>query len=145
MPAGRPSKYKPEFCDRVIELGEQGMSKVEIAAELGIYYDTFLAWQDKYPEFFESVKRATFLCQSWWERMGREATFGGCEGFNSTAFIFNMKNRFPDSWRDRKEQEISGPNGSPIQIEISDSDQAKRIAEAFISSGTTSTDDSETP
>ena len=146
MPGGRPTKYKPEFCERVIELGKQGASKVEIAAELGVHYHAFLNWQDKYPEFAQSVSEASRLCQAWWERKGREATFGGCEGFNATAFIFNMKNRFPDSWRDRKEQEISGPGGAPIQLEISDASQARRIAEAFINSGATSgDDDSESP
>ena len=106
MPAGRPSKYKPEMCDRVIELGREGMSKVEIAAELDIHYSTFIAWQEEKPEFSASVKQAEKFSQAWWERKGREATFDS-QGFNATSYIFNMKNRFSDDWRDKVETDIN--------------------------------------
>lgn len=108
MPAGRPSKYDPKFCDKVIELGKQGASKAEMALELNIAYSTFDLWEHNKPEFSEAVKQARRLSQGWWEREGRKATFGASPGFNATSFIFNMKNRFSDDWRDKVEQEHSG-------------------------------------
>ncbi len=114
MPAGRPSKYDPAFCDRVIELGREGASKAEIALELDICYATFDTWQNDKPEFLEAVKRAERLSQGWWEKKGRSATFGGVEGFNATSFIFNMKNRFKADWRDKQELEHSGSIGSAL-------------------------------
>ena len=36
MPAGRPTDYRPEYCERVIELGRLGMSVVEMAADIGV-------------------------------------------------------------------------------------------------------------
>lgn len=105
MPAGRPSKYDPAFCDRVIELGREGASFAEMALELDIAYSTFDVWKNDNAEFSEAVKKAERLSQGWWEREGRKATFGGIDGFNATSFIFNMKNRFKQDWRDKTEVE----------------------------------------
>lgn len=112
MPAGRPTKYDPAFCDKVIELAREGASKAEIALELDICYDTFSVWQKDIPEFSEAVKKAERLSQGWWEQKGRKATFGEVEGFNATSYIFNMKNRFKHDWRDKVEQDLSSSDGS---------------------------------
>lgn len=105
MPAGRPSIYQPSMCSQVIDLGREGASKAEMAANIGINRDTFAEWEKTNHEFSEAVKEAVQLSQAWWEEQGRKATFGGVEGFNATAWIFNMKNRFRDDWRDKVEQE----------------------------------------
>lgn len=108
MPAGRPSKFKPEFCAKVLELGREGASKAEMALELDIAYSTFDVWQNENAEFSEAVKAAERLSQGWWEREGRRATFGAMPGFNATSYIFQMKNRFKEDWREKQEVEHSG-------------------------------------
>lgn len=105
MPAGRPTDYEPDFCARVIELGKEGASKAEMAADLGCARSTFTLWEETHAEFSGAVKHAVDLSQAWWEKNGRLATFGGTEGFNATSFIFNMKNRFPADWKDKVEQD----------------------------------------
>lgn len=122
---GRPSKYNPAFCERVIELGKEGMGKCEMAAKLGVHYQTFEDWQSVHPEFSISVKEALRYSQAWWEEQGRKATFGGTPGFNATSFIFNMKNRFKDDWRDKVENEITGPDSGPVQIGFKIIDEKK--------------------
>lgn len=117
MPAGRPTKYRKEMCDRVIELGAEGMGVCEIAADLGIHHSTFGAWQEQHPEFSAAVKEALRRSQAWWEGQGRVATFGGVEGFNATSYIFQMKNRFRDDWADRKQTELTGKDGGAIKTE----------------------------
>lgn len=108
MSGGRPTKYSPDVCERVLALGKEGMGKCEMAEELGIHYQTFEAWQEVHEEFSTAVKAALRSSQAWWEKNGRLATFGAVEGYNATSFIFNMKNRFKDDWRDKQEQEHSG-------------------------------------
>ena len=112
MAGGRPTKYKEEYCDQVIEFMRDGSSKVQFCAELKISYQTFLNWQEAYPEFLESVKTAEAISQAWWEEKGKKAVFGGIDGFNATGFIFQMKNRFPDHYSDKKELEHSNPDGN---------------------------------
>lgn len=105
---GRPTKYDPAFCERVVDMGREGMGKCEMASELDLHYETFEAYQAKHPDFSEAVKAALRLSQAWWEKQGRVATFGAHPGFNATSYIFNMKNRFKEDWRDKVEQEQSG-------------------------------------
>ena len=43
-PVGRPSKYKPEYCERVLEMAAEGCSWAEYAAEFGIDRTTLYDW-----------------------------------------------------------------------------------------------------
>jgi len=99
---GRPTKYNSAMCERVIECGSQGMGKCEMAEELGITFTSFETYQQQHPEFLEAVKEALRKSQAWWERKGREATFGAVDGYNATSYIFQMKNRFKQDWADRQ-------------------------------------------
>jgi len=106
--AGRPSKYKPEFCKTVIDCGTEGKTLAAMAEACGVNRETLNDWIVAHPAFSDAVKRGLQKAQVWWEDQGRIATFGGCEGFNATSFIFNMKNRFKEDWRDKVETEHSG-------------------------------------
>lgn len=107
---GRPTKYKPEFCETVVSIGKEGGSKAEMACAIGVMRNTMGDWEKDHPEFSNAVKLAVEESQAWWEKKGRSATFGGYEGFNASAFIFQMKNRFRDDYRDKVEvaHSISG-------------------------------------
>ena len=119
MPAGRPSKYDPEFCDIVIEVGEGGDTLAAMAEACGIHRETLNEWIEIHPEFSDAVKVGLQKAQVWWEKKGKVATFGEQPGFNATSFIFNMKNRFKDDWRDKVEQDHTSSDGSmtPQKVE----------------------------
>lgn len=108
MPAGRPTKYDPSFCDTVLESGTAGKTLAGMAEDLDIDRSTLNDWMEQHEEFSRAVKRGLQKAQAWWEDQGRIATFGGVEGFNATSYIFQMKNRFRDDWRDKQEREHSG-------------------------------------
>lgn len=125
---GRPTKYRPEMCEQVIELGKEGAGKAEMAAAIGIGYPTFKEWIRKdgeyfNPDFSAAVNIAVGYAQAWWEKNGRAATFKS-EGFNATSYIFNMTNRFGDDWKHKSEQTVQGPNGGPISHEVT---QVQRV------------------
>lgn len=92
------------------------MGIAEMAAEIGISRETFNVWRKDRKDFSDAVKEAVALSQAWWEKQGRMATFGAIDGFNATSYIFQMKNRFRDDWRDKHDLEHSGPDGTPIQF-----------------------------
>ena len=103
--AGRPTKYRKEMCDEIIPLFEQGMSITEVSVNIGISKETFNVWRKENKDFSDAVKRGIEASQAWWESKGRQATFGGVQGFNATSYIFNMKNRFSEDWREKQEIE----------------------------------------
>ena len=56
---GRPTVYRPEFCERVIEMGKNGYSIASMASELDVDKATILRWRDEHEEF-----RTAFLLES---------------------------------------------------------------------------------
>lgn len=103
MAGGRPTKYKPEFCETVIKAGEEGATLAGMAEACDVYRGTLNEWMEAHPEFSSAVKRGLQKSQVVWEKNGMLGALGGIQGFNSTAYIFNMKNRFPADWREKQE------------------------------------------
>jgi len=114
-PGGRPTKYDPAMCEIVIQCGAEGKTLVGMADALNIHRDTLHEWRKSNPEFSDAIKFGLMKSQAWWEETGRIATFGGVQNFSATAYIFQMKNRFAEDWRDTVKQEITGADGGPIQ------------------------------
>ena len=104
---GRPSKYDPAFCDTIIRCGTEGMTLAEMADALDVDRATIADWREHKPEFSRAVNLGLQKAQAWWERQGRIATFGGCDGYNATSYIFQMKNRFREDWRDKQDVDVN--------------------------------------
>lgn len=96
---GRPSKYLAEMCETVLDLGEAGKSKAQIARSLGVSRQTVDVWKEEHPEFRDALKEAHDRAQAWWEDKGQDGLTA--DKFNAVLFIFQMKNRFRDDYRDR--------------------------------------------
>lgn len=110
---GRPSLYDPSYCDLVLELGAEGKSRAQIAAALGVSRQTIENWCDAHPQFLDALKEAKDLELAWWETAGQMNMTR--QGFNATAFIFQMKNRFRSDYRDVVANEHTGRDGGPIE------------------------------
>lgn len=105
MSFGRPTKYKPEFCQLLMEHMKLGYSFECFGAEVLVTEKTLYNWVDKYPDFLQSKRLGEKLCQKWWEKLGRGIVSGKIQG-NAAVYIFNMKNRF--NWSDKREVALSG-------------------------------------
>ncbi|MBW2610684.1 MAG: hypothetical protein JRC68_10135 [Deltaproteobacteria bacterium] len=110
---GRPTKYRKEHCDVVVNLMKKGWSKVEVCAQLEIDYHTFLSWQEKHKPFLQSVKRGDKLSEAWWMGKGRISLNDST--FNSTLWYMNMKNRH--GWADKTE--LRTPDGIDLNVNTS--------------------------
>ena len=104
---GRPSKYDPAYCAKIIEFGKAGYSVVEMAAEIGVTRATVEEnWPADHPEFFEAFTHAKQLSQAWWERQGRENLTA--DKFQASLYSRSMAARFPHDWRESKQVEHKG-------------------------------------
>ena len=104
---GQPTKYLPEHCERVQELGKEGCSLAEMALDLDIAWSTLQLWAKTHPEFSAAMDRARKLALGWWEKQGRKGIWAGKE-FNAQAYRLQVMNRFPDTWRDTREIQLKG-------------------------------------
>lgn len=96
------SKYKPEYCDRVIEMGKEGKSPAQMAAQLDICRVTLSNWAKDHEEFNRAYARAMTLSQEWWENLGGRAVTGGVDGFNHHVFNLVMKGRYRDDYSEKR-------------------------------------------
>jgi hypothetical protein len=101
---GRPTKYKKEYCELLIEHGKQGHTLESFAATIGVDRDTLKEWAKTHPEFSAAKKRYKDFQQLTLEKIGLAGMTGKLQRFNSTAWIFMMKNCC--GWRDKKEIEV---------------------------------------
>ncbi len=117
----RPSKYKPEFCERLIDYMSEGLSFDSFGAEVNASRPTLYAWTNEYPEFAQAKQMGEVMCQQWWEKAGIKGMLSGKE-FNAVTWIFNMKNRF--KWQDRHEiQHELGENAQKLMISVQEAKQ----------------------
>lgn len=124
--AGRPSKYKPEFCEQAAKLCRLGATDIEIADFFGVAKATINTWKLQRPEFLDSLKAAKAEADARVEQsLYHKAvgySFDSEKIFNNqgeviraktrehvppdtTAMIFWLKNRRPEQWRDKHEVE----------------------------------------
>lgn len=111
---GRPSNYDPAYCETVIELGRQGASVVEMAAEIGVARATLETnWPAAHEEFLEALTHARELSQAWWEKTGRVGMIENT--INASIWSRSMAARFPRDWREVRGTELTGKDGGPVQ------------------------------
>lgn len=145
----RPSKYKPEFVQKAVDLCLQGATDRELAEFFKVSESTLNLWKIEHAEFSEALKMGKELAD---ERVVRSlyrralgyshdavhvSNFQGqvtltpiVEHYppDTVAAIFWLKNRRPAEWRDVKalDANLSGSIGTyaaqPIPVEARDSD-----------------------
>lgn len=111
---GQPTKYRPEMCERLIELGRIGMSLTAASVALGVSDDSLSRWADKHPDFGDAMREYKRLNLAWWEEQGRTHLVEepGAPKFNHVLWYMNMKNRH--GWADKQELKAD------ISIDIAD-------------------------
>lgn len=116
MAAGRPTDYLPEYCERVIELGREGKSVVQMACELDAHKDTLYEWAKVHQEFSDAFTRAKQWSQNWWESKGQTGL--DASGFNASLWSRSMAARFPDDYTERQKRELTGKDGAAIETSV---------------------------
>lgn len=99
---GRPTKYKPEICGLFPKIMEEGESIEEVAVIIGVSVSTIYLWKEKHKKFSEALKKGVEISKAWWLKQGRIGIREN--GFNSTLWYMNMKNRH--GWADKNENKV---------------------------------------
>lgn len=124
------TKYGPEMLEKAKECAASGMTDREIALELEVHLKTIYQWKKKYPKFKEALQIWKYIADQKVERSLYERATGydfveeklWCNQNGEVtrvetvkhvppdikAIIFWLKNRQPDTWKDKTETEHSG-------------------------------------
>lgn len=134
---GRPTKFLPEYIEQGRKIAMLGHTNEEMARFFEVGQTTFDRWLARYAEFRGAIKKGkdaadANMVESLYRRgMGyshaavKIMAVDKCveqvpyiEHYppDTTACIFWLKNRQPKKWRDKVEQEVSGPEGGPIEV-----------------------------
>ena len=119
-PGGRPTLYRHERCDQIVEVMATGLSAEAAAARIGISARSLFYWQRQHPEFLQAIQEGRQKCLLFWEQRALEMA-GGAPG-NSQIVILALKNRSRAAYgwhHDSQRVEHSGPDGAPVAIESS--------------------------
>jgi hypothetical protein len=141
MAGGRPTAYRPEYAEQLIEyfsvkpcaFEERENSKGEIqritipaslptmagfACKIGVHRETILNWSKNHPEFFDALK----LAKEYQEHILIENGLMG--GYDKTFAIFTAKNLI--NWRDKTEVD-SHHSGHLSVSDLTDDELRSRI------------------
>lgn len=111
---GRPTAYRVEYCDMLVEHMSKGLSFETFGVTIGVHPDTVDAWAElevvdvdgtkverpKHPEFRRAKNEGRKAALKYWESLGVDLITGKIKG-KAAVWIFVMKNRF--KWTDRVE------------------------------------------
>ena len=136
-PVGRPSLYRPEYCEKVIELGRAGCSPAEIASDLNVDRATLIRWTDEHEEFRTALTRAKVHEQAWWEKAGKSGMIA--DKFNAAVWTKSVTARFRDDYSEKREEgpSITIVTNSAVDVRQLDADSRDALRMALMSAGKT--------
>ena len=118
---GRPTDYKPEFCQMLTDHMSKGYPFETFAGIIRVAKSSIYKWANEFAAFSEAKKLGESLCYMHWMRVGQGLAHGKIKG-NVTAWIFIMKNIC--HWRDHSNTQIGigigigdNPNAIPLTID----------------------------
>ena len=136
---GRPESYRPEYADLAYKFCLLGASDARLAEMFEVCIATIHNWKLQYPDFLDALRKGKEIADAevahalYHRALGYKApeddirVVGGEIVITPTlkhyppdtsAATLWLKNRQGDKWRDKIEQEVTGPNGGPVQAQI---------------------------
>lgn len=94
---GRPSLYREEYCEQLIEHMKDGRGYDAFAGVIRVGIRTIHDWEKNHPAWADAKAIGFAVCMLWWDQQGRDGLFAGKQ-FNVAAWIYNMKVRFKGDW-----------------------------------------------
>jgi hypothetical protein len=114
---GRPTLYRREMCDRLVDAMANGLTAEAAAARIGISARSLFNWQKQHPEFLQAIQEGRQRSQLWWEE--RALAMANGEAGNTQIVVLGLRNRSraATGWNnDTVKLEHTGPEGGPVEV-----------------------------
>lgn len=115
---GRPAfEITDDVCNKAEQYAAEGLTQEQIATALGMGERTLYEKVKKFPQFAQAIKRG----QAKGIQEVANALFQNAMKGNVTAQIFFLKNRSPETWKDRNIPDDSEqPKASKVNVTVID-------------------------
>ncbi len=110
--AGRPTKYSPDRCERIVEALRGGNTRQTACALGGISDETFARWLREHVDFMDSVKKAESEAEAANVAIVKKAALAG----TWTAAAWWLERKLPQQW------------GRTDRVEVTIRQQAEALA-----------------
>jgi hypothetical protein len=118
LKCGRPTSYRPEFCERIVVLMAEGRSLDGCASILGVHPDSLYEWQKKFPEFSDAVRAGRAAATTFWENRLLDVARGGSGNAQAIQWALRNRSKAASGWHnDTQRLEHSGPEGAPLRVQ----------------------------
>ena len=111
----RKTKYKAEYCDKLIDHMSKGYSITSFSAIIKVHRDTIYEWFKTYPDFAEARDMGYAASMYIWEKMGIDLATGMSKG-SARVWEVNMYNRFRDEWKANVKEDDNGDKQITIKL-----------------------------
>lgn len=91
-----------------------GLTDEQIASNVGIGVRTLYEWKEKYPQILQALKKGKEVVDYQVENALLNNALDG----DTTAQIFWLKNRRPDKWRDKPQEEKQSADTVKVIIDV---------------------------
>jgi len=118
-PVGRPTAYRPEMCEQMVEAMAGGLSAEAAAAKIGIGARTLFTWQQQHPQFQQAVQEGRHQALLFWEQRAIAVAHGKPGNAQLITLALKNRSRAASGWHhDVQKTELTGADGGAIQTEV---------------------------
>lgn len=96
--------FKPEMCEKLIELGQSGASQKMMFSALGISSSAAQRFKKDHPAFAEALDRAITESQAYWERLILENVNN--KNFNARLVEIALRGQFGETYREDRNPKV---------------------------------------
>lgn len=116
----RPTLYKPEYCERIIAYGKQGVQTAGLAAKLGVAKTTIQEWVSVHPEFSVAFQKSRALCEQYLLDLAVKRSRGANK--NGSDYMLKFLLSACHGYREKTDQTVTAEvtNRRVIEVEFGD-------------------------
>lgn len=125
---GRPTDYRPEFCELLIQHMSEGFKYESFAAVIDVSRSVLYNWEKVHPEFMDAKNRGKDKSLLWWEKEGKKGLWD--KTFNSTVYVWSTKNIH--NWKDKQDIAVTSKSQNLSAKSINEKIEAAKEAIKFL-------------
>ena len=111
-----PTAYSPDLIPELLDLADQGLAPVEIAAHWAVSEEDLKAWEKAHSDFAVAIRHAYTRAKACWVRWIREAVAKGDSKFAAGAWSHYMRATYPE-YDDKKGVTVNLDLGQLVVIQ----------------------------